>query len=158
MARYGLATILQPHPVGLEFKANELPLHLTLIDSFEIEMPLDELSLKLGALLRTLNAFQIQTTADEQFGPDHDIPVTAVALNPELKLMHESLVEFIIQHRGTLRYPESNGPNYSPHISIYDSRRIAVGDQILINDVSLAAKLADDPEAPRVILANFQLA
>lgn len=155
MARYGLATILESHPVGLAFAADRLPLHMSIVDSFEIDLGVDELVGKLAILLAEQRSFRVRALADTMFGPESDIPVTTLELTTELKTLHERIVSFIISEAGALRYPQFNGEYYSPHVSVYGDRKVNVGDEIAIKDVSLPAKVNDAPDADRRILANF---
>lgn len=155
MARYGLATIFEDHPVEHEFAANNLPLHLSHIDSFETELGVEELIAALRNLLSGQRIFTVQALADEYYGPQKDIPVTTLELTSELKNFHNSLVGFLKRQGAVLRHAEFNGDNFSPHVSIYGTKRIAAGSPILINDISLSTKVSDAHNASRRVLANF---
>lgn len=155
MARYGLATILEDHPVGHEFTVNDLPLHLSVIDSFETALELNALADKLAEFLAGQKAFTVKALRDELYGPEKDIPVTTLELTPELRLLHQSIVSLLLGAGATLRNPQFNGDNFTPHISMYGSKRVAIGDYVPIRDISLAAKVSDAEDANRKVLANF---
>jgi hypothetical protein len=155
MARYGLATILEDHPVGHEFTIDNLPLHLTHVDSFEIELGPDELTAKLRDLLAGQHAFYVQAVADEMYGPDKDIPVTSLATTPELTKLHKAIVGLLKREGAVLKNPHFNGENFTPHISIYGAKRVAVGDNVPITDISLAAKVSDAEDANRRVLSTI---
>lgn len=157
MARYGLATIFEEHAVGYEFTSADLPLHLTHIDSFETEMKPSELINKLSVLLENQRALTVTAVADKMYGPNKDIPVTELELTLELKTLHDTLVGFLSDEGIVLRNPQFNGSNFTPHVSVYGEKRVAVGQDVVISDVSLATKVSDAEDANRRVLANFML-
>ncbi len=146
---------LKNHPVGHEFTADNLPLHISIVDSFEIGLEADELALKLARLLADQKSFKVKALADEMYGPEKDILVTTLELTPELKKLHDAIVGFLKSESGMLRYPHFNGDHFSPHVSVYGDKRVNAGDDISIEDVSLSAKVSDADDANRRILANF---
>lgn len=155
MARYGLATIFEEHEAGHDFTTADLPLHLTHIDSFETEMNPDELIVKLQAVLADQKAFTVKALADELYGVDKDIPVTTVELTPEFKSLHSQLVDFLQGEGIALRNPQFNGDNFTPHVSTYGEKRLVIGQDLAISDISLATKVSDTEDANRRVLANF---
>lgn len=157
MARYGLATIFEDHEVGHEFTTADLPLHLTHIDSFETDMVPDELVVKLRDELNHQKVLTVKTLTDELYGTNKDIPVTALELTPELKDLHDRLVQFLDRQGIALRNPQFNRDNYTPHVSIYGSKRVVLGADIQIRDISLATKISEAEDANRQVLVNFML-
>jgi hypothetical protein len=155
MARYGLATIFEPHPVGHEFTVDSLPLHISIIDSFEVNLEADELAAKLRAALKNQKPFSVMALADEMYGPEKDIPVTTLELSAELVSLHRIIIALLMQEGAVLKNPQFNGDNFTPHISIYGSKRVNPGEQVLINDISIAAKVSEAEDANRQVLANI---
>lgn len=82
MARYGFATLLGDYPVGYEFAPDNIPLYLTHVDSFEVDL------------------------------------------------------------------------NHNPHVSIYDTRRVEIGQEVMIKDVSIGVKTGDGVNAVHKIVAT----
>ncbi|MDB5185293.1 MAG: hypothetical protein JWN38_1101 [Candidatus Saccharibacteria bacterium] len=158
MPRYGIATIFEDHPVGHEFAADDLPLHLTHIDSFEVVLQPAELVARLGTLLAGQKAFSVPALADEQYGPEKDIPVTVLELTPELADLHKTLVTFLSEAGAILKNPHFNGDYFSPHVSVYGAKRVNPGEPVHIKDISIAAKVSDAEDASRRILANIPFA
>lgn len=155
MAAYGLATILENYPVGYEFTADNLPLHVTHVDSFQINMDPP----KLTAMLQTGLARQrpVTTTAvvDEFLGPDKDVLVTKLELNPELAELQHLIMKLLENQGAIFKRPQFLKDYFHPHVSVYGVKRITVGQQVVIANISIAANLLDEPDANRVILATI---
>lgn len=157
MPRYGLATIYEDHLVGHEFTVDNLPLHLTHVDSFEINLEADELAAKLAHALAGQKALEVRALSDELYGPDKDILVTPLELTPELTELHREIVNLLIKEGAVLKNPHFNGDSFTPHISVYGNKRVEAGELVPIKDISLSSKVNDVEDANRRVLANFKL-
>ncbi len=157
MPSYGLATIYEDHPVGQEFTFDNLPLHLTHIDSFETGQSVDELAVKLKEILAGQQALTTKAIADELFGINKDILVTALELTPQLTSLHGAIIRLLEREGATLKNPQFNGDNFTPHISVYGPKRVVVGQVVPIKDISLTSKVSDADDANRRVLANITL-
>lgn len=157
MPKYGLATILEDYPVGYEFTGDNIPLHLTHVDSFVVDLSTEELATKLRSALSKQQSFSVTALRDELYGPDKDIPVTILELTPELQKLHYVLMNVLGQESATLKNPHFHREGFKPHVSIYDSRRVVVGKEVEIKSVSIAAKLSEEDNAKRRILATILL-
>jgi 2'-5' RNA ligase len=157
MPRYGLATIYEDHPVGHEFTVDNLPLHLTHVDSFEISLEADELAARLAHALARQEAIEVRALPDKFYGPDKDILVTPLELTPELTELHQEIVSLLLKEGATFKNPHFNGDSFTPHISVYGAKRVKVGDIVPIGDITLSSKVSDAEDANRRVLANFTL-
>lgn len=157
MYRYGIATLLEDCPVGYEFNKNNTPLHLTHVDSFVINLNAYDLANKLGDQLLGIKSFKVRALKDEFYGPDKNIPVTIIELNKPLKRLHNLILDFLKNADATLKNPHFHSDGFSPHVSIYGSRRVQIGDEIQINHIAIGAKLSDDEDALHRILATIPL-
>jgi hypothetical protein len=54
----------------------------------------------------------------------------------------------------TLKNPHFHRDGYDPHVSIYDGRRVAVGDEIPIKDISIGIKTGEGADAVHRIVAT----
>lgn len=157
MSKYGFATIIENHPVGYEFTGDNLPLHITHVDSFQADLSLQELESKLRRTLVGQKAFSVKALRDEFYGPDKDIPVTLLGLTPELQELHTKIMNMLQSEGALLKNPHFHREGFMPHVSVYGNRRITVGEDILIKDISIAAKLSEEENAKRRILATISL-
>lgn len=122
MPKYGIATLLEDCPVNYEFPPDNPPLHLTHVDSFVVK--LDKLPLKalLEKALANQQRFRVRVLRDEFYGPDKDIPVTALGLNPALIALHNLIMETLGSVSAELSRPHFHRASFSPHVSVYGQR------------------------------------
>lgn len=158
MAKYGFATLIGDYPAEYSFKPDNIPLHLTHVDSFEIDLNPDELAARLGQVLASQKPFRVKTIADTMLGPDKDIPVTMLELTPELGMLHKVIMDMLDSQGATLKNPHFHRDSFSPHVSIYDTRRVAIGEEVLIKDVSIGVKVGDGANVVHHIVATLPLA
>lgn len=155
MIKCGFATLLEDCPVGYDFTSDNIPLHLTHVDSLQIELPLEEIELKLQKLLANRKAFSVKALKDELYGPNKDIPVTVLELTPELTALHKAIMDMLEREGAVLKNPHFHGKGFEPHVSIYGPRRLPAGEEVLIKDISIGIKTGDGPEAIHQIVATI---
>ena len=155
MGKYGIATIFENSAVGYEFSADNIPLHLSLIDSFEIAISLTEITAKINNLFVNQLPFQVSITKDAFYGPAQDIPVSELELTPNLANFHQSILALLLAAGASIKNPQFQGDGYRPHVSIYGDRRVTVGAILKISQVSIAAKVSDAQDAKTKILATI---
>ncbi len=157
MPKYGIATLLESQPASYEFKADNTPLHLTHVDSFNIDLDADTLAAKLSEQLTNISVFTVKATRDEMLGPNKDIPVTTLELNDQLAELHSLIMQALKDENAILKNPNFHNEGFHPHISIYGKRRVRVGEQILIKDICIGSKLTEDENPTHKILATIPL-
>jgi hypothetical protein len=155
MNKYGIATLLEDCPAGYEFIEDNTPLHLTYVDAFEIELAPSEFINKMQHYFHDQPKFSVMPIADELYGPDKDIPVTVMELNSALKELHDQLIKYLESEKAIFINPQFVGDGYKPHISIYGLRRVAIGEPITINGVSIGNKRTDIQNPPNRIIATI---
>ena len=159
MSKYGIATIFENSTAGYEFMPNNIPLHLTHVDSFELALDSEQLAEKLNSVLANQKSFQVKSLTDANYGPAKNIPVTELELTPSLSMFHALIMDMLTSENAVIKNPQFNRDGYSPHISVYGNRRVAVGQLITISQVSIASKESDAEDAKTKILAtiNFKV-
>lgn len=157
MGKYGIATIFEDLEVGFEFSQDNIPLHLTHIDSFQIELGTDELTSLLSQALLQQAQFEIKATKDAYYGPDKNILVTEIELNPALLHLHSLIMKTLTENNATFKNPLFQNDGYSPHISAYGTRRVHSGDILTVEGLSIASKTSDADDAMTRVLAKIAL-
>jgi hypothetical protein len=157
MAKYGIATIFEYLEVGYEFSQDNIPLHITHVDSFQVELGPDELAGLLAESLAEQSPFEIKATKDDFYGPNKDILVTEIELSPKLSHLHFIIMKMLRDNKAVLKNPQFHNDNYSPHISAYDTRKVHPGDVLTIDSLVIASKTSDEDNAITRILAKIAL-
>lgn len=152
---YGLATIFEPHEAGQEYTADNLPLHLTIIDSFETDLDAGKLGQRLQRLLAHQPAFTVTALSNAMYGPNKDIPVTLLELTPELADLHNKVAVMLEVEGATFKNPHFQKERFSPHVTAQKDKRVHPGDQIVIGSICIAAKVAPGDDANRSVVAKI---
>ena len=157
MARYGIATLFEDYPDGHEFTEANTPLHLTHVDVLNIDLEPDKFISRLTNHLRQELQFSIVPIKDTNYGPNKDIPVTEIELNPSILGFHKRLMDFLVSGGATFDNPQFLNESYSPHISIYGTRRVKISVPIKVKSVSIGNKRTDIDNPPNRIIATIPL-
>lgn len=157
MAKYGIATVFESLEVGYEFSQDNIPLHLTHVDSFQVELGADELASLLSTATVDQPSIDIKATKDAYYGPEKDILVTEIDLIPALSLLHSLIMKMLIDSNAVLKNPHFHIDGYSTHISVYGTRRVHPSDILTIDNLVVAAKTSDAEDAMTRILAKITL-
>ena len=155
MGMYGIATIFENSITGYEFLSDNIPLHLSHVDSFEVELTAEQLAKKLSASLTYQKTLQVKVLRDACYGPEKDILVAELELTPDLSSLHIRIMDMLTQVGAIFKNPHFHNDGYSPHISIYENRRVSIGEVVTIDQVSIGSKVSDDGDAATRILATI---
>lgn len=140
MNKYGLATILEDRPVGYEFYEDNIPLHLTHIDSFRMELEPVELNNKLRQLFIGQKAISTAVKGIANYGPNNDIPVAELTLSDELVLFHDNLVSFLEREGAVFKRQHFLNRGFKPHITEIPSIKLFEDELVTIRSISIAIK------------------
>lgn len=157
MAKYGIATIFEDLEVGYEFSPDSIPLHLTHVDSFQIDLSPEQLANRIASALSEQSAFEVMATKDAYYGPNKDKAVTELELTADLVVFHNCIMNLLAAEGAVLKNPQFHNEGYSPHISTYGERKVQVGDVVTIKQLTIASKVADIDTANTRILAVLAL-
>lgn len=155
MHKYGLATILEDVPVGYEFYQDNIPLHLTHIDSFQVSLDARELEYKLKSLLLSQKIITNIVKDTAHYGPNIDIPVAELELTDELSELHLKLILFLEGEGAIFTRPNFLKDNYRPHVTELPNIKLLKGEQVNIPSISIAAKESIEINPKTKILATI---
>ena len=157
MVRYGIATLFKDYPDGYEFTEANTPLHLTHVDVLNIDLEPEKFIGRLTKHLSQELQFIIVPIKDTNYGLNKDIPVTEIELNPIILGFHKRLMGFLVSEGAKFDNPHFLNDSYSPHVSIYGTRRVKIGEPIKVKSVSIGNKRTDIDNPPNRIIATIPL-
>ena len=133
-----------------EFPDQDWPFHVTLLSSFQTELPEDELRRRLAAACARHAPIEVRGKAREMFGPRNDVPVTEVTCTEELVALRDEVARSL----GTMvTYAPRPYPTYRPHVTDQRGEHLPVGGKITLTSASLIEKVGDQ----RVVVGTFPL-
>lgn len=149
MTQYVIISILEPD-FPLVFQKADYPLHVTLLRSFETDVPNHTLADTLHSICKQHRALSSQGKSIELFGSNSDRPVTELVNTPELQKLHDDIRSAYIDE---IEFTTFEYPNFRPHVTRNNGKSIQVGEKVLIKTVSLIELASEN----RKVLATFQL-
>lgn len=136
-----------------EFAEADWPFHVTLLPSFETELPLEELENRLKLVAARHAPIEVQAKSREMFGASHDVPVTEVHATPALAKLRADLA---CTFGSDVTYPAPPFPNYRPHVTDQHGVRLPVGAVTTLGSVSLVEKVGERRVVTRTGLLTAQ--
>lgn len=120
-----------------------IPLHMTALHWFQS----DKQPVELAALLEkfTSDRQAVHTLAIEEamFGPDKNIPVVRLERTPQLLDIHLDLLALVDSIGGRLDKRWTGEERWNPHVTHRPEARLQVGDEVIIDDISLFMRSRD---------------
>jgi len=99
--------------------------------------------------------FSVKAIKDTLYGPDQDILVTELDRSAPLLHLQEIIMDFLDSENVIMKNPRFHRDGFSPHVSVYGSRRVNVGDEVLIDHVLFASKVSPDEASNTKILVKI---
>lgn len=147
MNKYIIVSLLGDMPAGTEFQESKWPLHVTLTRAIHSKRDEQEFIDTLTKALEGQKPFELVGKSEEMFGPNHDRPVTELALTEEITALNALLKK---SFSDLADQPVSDKyPTYRPHVTRQGDEGISIGEKIMIRSASIV--LANDGESRKVI-------
>jgi hypothetical protein len=157
MPKYVLVYLFEPLPNGAEFLSGHWPLHITLVANFSIEWTADKTIEEITKLLINQTIVKSKALAETLLGPNKDVPVTLLEVTPSLTSLHRYITNMLAAAGATFDSPEYNLDGYLPHATIQLENRLQLGDQVLLDKVTLVDMQANGDPKQRKVLETFKL-
>lgn len=143
MQKYVIVKFLEPIEPGLEFLANNWPLHVTLVANFVTDWNKYSFLERLEALALKAAPIQAIVTAEEYFGQHNDILVNPLKPNTSLVGLHKEIVALLLATGAIFDEPNYVNDGYRAHVTAQHNARLHEGDKVLINNLSLVDVFPD---------------
>ncbi len=150
--KYCLVHFIQPIQVGTQFHMSEWPLHTTLADVFAINRHDSNIDKLFNS--KSSQYLSVRSTAIE----DSTLGTTQVVLldkTQELLSLHNDVVALLEENGAVFNTPEFNKEGFIPHSTIQQTQRLNVGEEVIINTLSLVDMFPGDDWQQRKVLATF---
>ncbi|HJP80767.1 MAG TPA: 2'-5' RNA ligase family protein [Candidatus Saccharimonadales bacterium] len=150
--KYTILQLLETIPDGMEFSANEWPLHVTIADTFAIDWDESLLAERLTEMLHVHPPAESIVEGDAYFGEDEQVHVMLLRKTPDLLALHMDVIKLLEQGGWKPNNPQFAKDGFLPHSTIRDHARLYEGDTIRFTALSLIDMFPDkDPYRRRVV-------
>ncbi|HEY8108565.1 MAG TPA: 2'-5' RNA ligase family protein [Patescibacteria group bacterium] len=153
MNKYLVVHFLDSLSEGERFESSAWPLHLTLIPPFSTNAERSDLE----QFLRTVSQrrpIDLKVSGKSLFGVRQDIPVMEVVLLPELRDLHEAVVNALEEQDVRHGSPAHIREGFRPHVTIQKSGTAEPGQTVRMDAITLVGYPTD---RTREVLTHFPL-
>lgn len=151
--KYTLAAFLEPIKLGTEFSMADWPLHVTLADTFAIELNL-ALEQKLNKLLKRIPELNLSIGADATLGTTKAVLVNNTNA---LQSLHNQIIDLLESTAAKFNNPEFTRIGFLPHITNPESLKLSLGDTIQLNTISLIDMFPREDWQQRKVISSYKL-
>lgn len=155
--KYTVVCFFAAQNAANNFSASDWPLHVTILDTFKTDWPLNKLTGELEELASTIAAFDVTPTESAMLGPEKNVPVKLLLLNKDLLTLHNKLLE--LSDKGSFVYntPEFVGPGFLPHATDQKNGSVKIGQKYHLDSISLVDMFPGGDHTLRAIVDTFGL-
>jgi hypothetical protein len=155
--KYTIVQLLEDMAEGTEYASTSWPLHVTIADTFLIDLPTDVLLGQLEPMIVGQPAVQCVVSDDAYFGPSEEMQVTTLTMNPELVALHNNVVRFLEAAGATFDDPQFTHSGFRAHATVQSRTRLHKGDTIECTALSVIDMFPNEDPYKRKILKTFKL-
>ncbi len=135
--KWTLIKLLAPASEDTEFFWKNWPLHVTLVGTFAVDWENTGLFEKLSALLTKQKPIEVEAGDDDYFGPQKQIQVTVLEMNPELMFLHKQIIKILKEVGAIFDEPQYNEDGFRAHATVQEAARLHKGDVVNIDEVTI---------------------
>jgi hypothetical protein len=152
--KYTIVCFFEEKP-KVSFPALEWPLHVTILDTFKTEWPLDTLTRALEEVALTIAPFHTLPTQIALLGEDKNVSVKLLQLNSDMLALHNKLLSLVNDGAFIFNTPEFVDKGFLPHATDQKDGIVQLGQKYLLKSVSLVDMFPNGDHMGRTILSTF---
>lgn len=156
--KYTIIQLFEDVPDGTRFSSSSWPLHATLVDTFAVDCSAQALIDRLQQGSSTLQPTTSTATDDTYFGLEGEIQVTLLEKTPNLVKLHRALLAILEPSDLKLNDPQFAREDFLPHATVQKHSRLAKGQQVIFNAISVVDMFPNSDPYQRKILKTIKLA
>jgi len=157
MQKYVIVQFLEDVHEGDEFTAGNWPQHVTIAANFVVDWEGERVLEKLSALLATRRPIVTTAGDDEYFGPQQQVHVTVLDVNPELTSLHSDIINLLRSVGATFDEPQYLEAGYRAHSTVQKHARLHKGDAMRIQALTVVDMFPHNDIRQRRILETIKL-
>lgn len=134
MARFVVVLPLEPLAAGDEFTVADWPLHVTLVEPFQTELPPTAVAEVVGRIAGDAQVIRASGGDEAMFGRRRDVPVTLVREGGALAPLRDRALAALGDagvDLGRVR------PDFRPHVTRKHERELRPGEPVVLETVAL---------------------
>lgn len=155
--KYTIIALLEDKTEGFEYASSSWPLHVTIADTFAVELRETDFIKKLSDLISQKKPVTGVADHDEFFGAAQEVQVTILDMSNELVGLHSDVISLLKSCGGILNDPQYSEKGFRAHATVQSHARLVVGDEVTLAKLAVIDMFPDKDPYQRKILKIINL-
>lgn len=155
--KYTIVQFFDPIDEGYKYSSDSWPLHSTVVDTFAIDWPVDEMVAKLTELLSSHAAADSIAEDDRFFGENGQVQVVLLNRSDSLVNLHLDVLAMLEDGGLALNDPQFARDGFLPHTTVQKHARLNKGDEVKFTALSIVDMLPDEDAYKRKVLKTIKI-
>lgn len=151
--KYTIVAPFRELELGTEFTPNTWPLHVTIADTFAVDISHGDVIKKLEAMVAQDAAFEVIGEKDAHFGDKGEVHVVLLAINNALLSLHSKVIDILDSAGAVYNDPHYTREGFVPHVTVRSHAPMVLGTRINICQLALIDMFPDGDHKRRKVLA-----
>lgn len=151
--KYTIIAPLEAIEVGQVFTSHEWPLHVTIADTFAVDMEKSDIIRSITKMVKQGHAFHVKGEKDAYFGRESEVHVVLLANSKLLSGLHNSLIDILDDSQTVFNDPQYTRSGFLPHVTVQKERFLGIGEDAQITQLALIDMFPNEDPYMRKVLA-----
>ena len=149
--KYAIISPLRPITEGMAFKSTDWPLHVTLADTFAVNLVDDNLMSQLNTVTASSDV-TVKGGETTYFGKEKEVEVMLLIPSKELTALHYKIVDILLDHGAIFNDPHYTKEGFIGHVTKQKAESLKMGEVKQLNSIALIDMFPDgDPYLRKVL-------
>jgi len=133
--KWCLVNFLEPTATGTQFSCKNWPPHITIADTFAIDISPESLRDRLLPLLTSIKAFELIANKEAHWGGNAEIHVMTMGMSSDIMNLHQLVFECLKSNGATFNDEQFQNKGYVPHTTLHDDSPAEASGRYLVNNM-----------------------
>ena len=153
--KYTIVQFFDDIDEGYEYSSDSWPLHSTIVDTFAIDWPVDEMTSRLKDALKNHATADSVAEDDRFFGDQGQVQVVLLNRSDSLVKLHQDVLTVLEDGGLKLNDPQFARDGFLPHATVQKDARLKKGDRVQFTALSIVDMFPDEDPYKRKVLRTI---
>jgi len=149
--KYTIVAPIHSLELGGEFSSSEWPLHVTIADTFAVDIVGADIIQKLKDLVAHSKVFEVVGEKDAYFGLNDEVHVILTRQDPVMVALHNDVADIL--DGAVFNDPQYTRDGFVPHSAVQKLERLIIGEPVAIRQLALIDMFPGGDPYHRKVLA-----
>lgn len=155
--KYTIVQFFDDIAEGYEYSSDNWPLHSTIVDTFAIDLSVDEMTNRLTDVLKSHAIADSEAEDDRFFGENGQVQVVLLNRSESLVKLHQDVLVALEEGGLKLNDPQFARDGFLPHATVQKHARLHKGDKVQFTALSIVDMFPDEDPYKRKVLKTIAI-